>query len=562
MRRLTFLILALTAVLVVVVTGCGGAARYDSRLVAADSLMATDPDSALAVLEALPVDSLTAPGDRAYHGLLVSQARYKAYVTATTDSDINRALAYYRAHSGEREKLTRAYIYKGAVMEELGHPDSAMYYYKSAEANAAPDDYFNLGYINTRIADLYRRYYADRQICLDKYKSALHYHVLSGNKQLQQNCLYNMAMCASISNTDDPIPYLKQAKKLALELNDEYEYFQCQELLCRQLLYKDDSLQQAKIIALTLLKDYSNYINNDLLLDISEVYARQNKIDSAKYYLNHVDENINNEAFQRIKVRKLLVLAALAKKEGNRALYNHYGDMIRLESDSISNNDDRYRIQSIENKNNFIASSLKDKRIKRMHWFVLMLTAFFITALVIIAICYYIRISRVRSIIEELRNSRNVQPQIETHKDLLEQLDSKDSIIWQFVNNLVLLMQTSIDASEKDSPSVIRKRIKETINDITNQNFWNELKTYLDSNYNNIISTFANHSKITDKDLKCIMLMCCRFNYIEIAITLNYSPKYMSQKRTEIEKKLGINVPLQDYLNRLMDIKKSESEPF
>ena len=32
-------------------------------------------------------------------------------------------------------------------MEELGHPDSAMHYYKTAEATAAPDDYFNLAYI-------------------------------------------------------------------------------------------------------------------------------------------------------------------------------------------------------------------------------------------------------------------------------------------------------------------------------------------------------------------------------------------------------------------------------
>ena len=31
-------------------------------------------------------------------------------------------------------------------MEELGHPDSAMHYYKTAEATAAPDDYFNLAY--------------------------------------------------------------------------------------------------------------------------------------------------------------------------------------------------------------------------------------------------------------------------------------------------------------------------------------------------------------------------------------------------------------------------------
>ena len=557
MRRLP-MVIWLVVVLVAVVTGCGGAHRYDGRLMVADSLMRSNPDSALAILESLPVGSLTTEGDRAYHGLLLAQARYKAYVTATSDSDINRALSYYRAHSGEREKLTRAYIYKGAVMEELGHPDSAMYYYKSAEATADEKDYVNLGYINTRIADLYRRYYADEEICFDKFKRALHYHTLSGNKHLQQNCLYNMAMFASISKTDDPNIYLKQATELALELKDEYEYFQCQEMLCRQLLLIEDSLQQTKTIAMRLLKNHPDYINNDLLLDLADVYAKENNIDSSKYYLDYVDELRTNEAFQRIKVRKLIILALLAEKEGKKSVSNHCGDLIRHELDSINNNDDKYRIQNIENKNNFILSSQKDGKIKRMQWLIWTLTIFFIVILMIVAIYHYYKVYSIKSIIKELRCTHDVQPQLDRHQELLEQLDAKDTIIGQFVNNLATFMHTSIDASEKDPPSVIRKRIKETISDITDKNFWKELKTYLDRNYNNIISNIARNPKITDKDLKCIMLMCCRFDYLEIAITLGYTPKYISQKRKEIAKKLGLIVPLQEFLFANMGIEAAE----
>ncbi|MBQ9556370.1 MAG: tetratricopeptide repeat protein, partial [Muribaculaceae bacterium] len=118
MRGLLCVILT-AVVLVAVVTGCGGARHYDGRLVAADSLMHDRPDSALALVEAVSADSLDGDGDRAYRDLLLTQARYRCYVPATSDSAINRALAYYLAHDGEREKLTRAYIYKGAVMEEL-----------------------------------------------------------------------------------------------------------------------------------------------------------------------------------------------------------------------------------------------------------------------------------------------------------------------------------------------------------------------------------------------------------------------------------------------------------
>ena len=52
--------------------------------------------------------------------------------------------------------------------------------------------------------------------------------------------------------------------------------------------------------------------------------------------------------------------------------------------------------------------------------------------------------------------------------------------------------------------------------------------------------------------------MCCRFDYLEIAITLGYTPKYISQKRKEIAKKLGLAVPLQEYLFANMGIEVAE----
>ena len=112
MRTLLLSILVFVA-LVGAVAGCGHSPRYDARLVQADSLMRDAPDSALSILEAIDTAGLSREGDRAYRDLLLTQARYRCYITATTDSAINRALAYYRRHSGEREKLTRAHIYKG-----------------------------------------------------------------------------------------------------------------------------------------------------------------------------------------------------------------------------------------------------------------------------------------------------------------------------------------------------------------------------------------------------------------------------------------------------------------
>ena len=368
MKKVLVVIL-LAMVLVAGVAGCGRA-RYDGRLVAADSLMQASPDSALAIVSA--IDSLRGEGDRAYRDLLMTQARYKAYqeITASDDSAITRAMAWYRAHSGEREKLTRAYLYKGAVMQELGHVDSAMYYYKTAEVTADPKDYANLGQINTRIGALYRNYFADQQICFDKYNQALKYYKLTGNKPLQLTCLLNMGGCRGVMQKDDAERLLNQATELAIELNDSSNYYMCQELLCRQLSFKGKSVARAKQIAMHCLNDYRGYVNHDLLLDLADIYAYSGMPDSARYYLNMVTENAGTANLGQLKTRKYTILSRITYMEGDTVKSNHYDMLAHQFSDSISNNKIKYQIQQIENDNNFELTKNHVQTIHGQRWMV------------------------------------------------------------------------------------------------------------------------------------------------------------------------------------------------
>ena len=58
MGRTQVIILITLALLMILVTGCGGMHRYDARLAAADSLMHDLPDSALALILAVNPASL------------------------------------------------------------------------------------------------------------------------------------------------------------------------------------------------------------------------------------------------------------------------------------------------------------------------------------------------------------------------------------------------------------------------------------------------------------------------------------------------------------------------
>jgi len=547
------MVILLTAMaLVVINTGCGGLHRYDGRLVAADSLMQASPDSALAIVSA--IDSLRGEGDHAYRDLLLTQARYKCYVdiTAGDDSAITRAMAWFRAHSGEREKLTRAYLYKGAVMQELGHVDSAMYYYKTAEVTADPKDYANLGQINTRIGALYNDYYADSQTCYDKYKQSLKFYQLAGNKKLQLTCLIGMAGCSGITHRDDPEQLLNQATQLAVELNDSLCYYLCQELLCRQLSFNGKSLPRAKQIAMHCLNDYRDYINHDLLLDLADIYAYSGMPDSARYYLDLVNENASMTNPEQVKTREYFILSRITLLEGDTALSKHYDMLAHQVSDSILDSENRYEIQQIENENNFEQTEKQVQTIHNLRWWIMSVILLAAIILAAFGLYHYRKMRYINSIILELQHT-----EINKHEELLEQIgsqdeiDSQNGVISHFIENLVSFMQTTIDSSQHDGPTVIRKRVKEEIGKMAaNDEFWKALRTHVNKTHDDLITRLAQNSRITETDLRFIELCCCGFNYVEISIIMGYTPKYISQKRKTLASKLHLRMPLQDYLDK------------
>ena len=156
------IIFALTLLLLI---GCRHHRAVSPRLVELDSLIAVAPDSAAALLQAIPADSLTDPENRAYHALLLTQAKYKAYFPfgAKAMDTINMAVRHY-SDGHDLEKNTRSYLYKGCVFEDQQRLDSAMYYYKAAEDLATQSgDTFQRGYILTRMASLFRDNYANRE---------------------------------------------------------------------------------------------------------------------------------------------------------------------------------------------------------------------------------------------------------------------------------------------------------------------------------------------------------------------------------------------------------------
>ena len=546
MQRVVLSILVIVVV-VAGVAGCSGQHRYDSRLAAADSLMQTSPDSALAIVSA--IDSLRGEGDRAYRDLLLTQARYKAYrdITAGDDSAVTRAMDWYRAHGGEREKLTRAYLYKGAVMQELGHVDSAMHYYKTAELTADPKDYANLGQINTRIGDLYRLYDGNEQTCFEKYQHALNYYTLTGNKKLQLNSLYNMFMMSAITHQEQQNEIFNHAVSLAQELGNEARLYKLYELRCRQLSLRDSTRREAKQIALECLENYGQFIDNDLMLDLAYLYTFENLLDSAKFYMKKVDESLNPGDELRISIRKHEILSEIAKREGEISISNlHFSEGNRA-LEAIINSSDRYGLEKIDDFFNSNQYNRSQSYIKRLRWGIIAISLIALLLITSLIAAYLHRVYRTKAILKELEI---IQPN--HYDELLKRLDAKNIVIERFTANMVALLKTCSNHEIQKSTSQLSQQIKETIVNVANEDFWNELRAYLDKKHDNIISRIAENPNIKKRDLKFIELLCCGFSNVEIAIVLGYAPKYVSDKRKILANKMGLDTTLQEYLEQLM----------
>jgi DNA-binding NarL/FixJ family response regulator len=93
-------------------------------------------------------------------------------------------------------------------------------------------------------------------------------------------------------------------------------------------------------------------------------------------------------------------------------------------------------------------------------------------------------------------------------------------------------------------------QLKSLVSQTTNDDFWHELLVHIDNSYNKIISRLSQNPRIKKSDLRFIGLACCGFSYAEIAFIMDYSPKYISNKRKSIAKKLGLNEPLLSYLEQ------------
>lgn len=176
-RHIRIAAISIGMIFMLTLSGCHN--KTSPLLEKADRLMRENPDSALSIMEAFNPRNLSDDREKAFHALLLTEARYMTGTDQTDDSIINIATTYY--HLRDNDPLrARAYYQKGMIHNNSGQYSSAMLSLMLAEETAAANN-------DIRLLALIHRSMADTFCSMNNPRTAVSYYT----KSYDEFCLAN-----------------------------------------------------------------------------------------------------------------------------------------------------------------------------------------------------------------------------------------------------------------------------------------------------------------------------------------------------------------------------------
>lgn len=542
MRKLLyilFIMLILSSVM-----SCGRS--VDKQLVLADTLMWTNPDSSLAILEKIDSKSLKGKENQAYYALLLTQAQFRCNGNCTSDSLINIALDYY-SDNHNREHYTRSLLYKGVFCEFHDNPIKAIKLYKLAEYNADTTDYRNLAQINMRMGVLYYNYYASNNLDLYKFKMASHYYEVLRDKKMLMTSLNYCGNVLRITDIDEARKCYDKALSTARELKDTSKIYSIN--INYALMYIEDSLySQAKNYILDAFRLNNRFEENSNYYMLSLIYANQKDIDSAKYFISLPDKS-QNTAYDSLLMYKALREIALC--ENDISQYHKFDKQYYRISDSLEHNETKYKL--LDSEQGFDKSTKSETSISlgKKKTIISLLIGSLILVSIVFLLLYFKKKKDSKRLIDEIRkehisNYNSLREYLEKHDDDFSHLMSSQLNVFEEI------MSSGYKPNKVYSDNKITHKIKAI--DDSNVEFWNGLRNYLNFRYDGIIDKISkDYPILTDADINFIGLICCDFSDAAIAVCKGYrNTDSVRSRRRKIRDKMKIDGLLDIYLKQLM----------
>ncbi len=552
------LYILLTILLITIVMGCSRS--VDKRLVLADTLMWTNPDSSLAILEAINRDSLQGEENLAYYALLLTQAQFRCNIQLTSDTLISKAVDYY-SDNHNREHYTRALLYKGGAYEDMGDPVEAIKWYKLAENNADNIDYRNLAQLSLRMGKLYYDNYASNNLDLEKFEKALYYYERLGDRPMIMFCLGIAGNLCRESQKKKAIKYLTQAQIMAIEMRDtasSYSYLN--ELSMAYFL--DSLFLDAKNASVKCVNGTNP--SNAMLFNAANAYAALGMPDSAKILLARVDTVAMSDYDRMMMAFANGYIHNAQGHEKEALIYQNLGTRI---SDAIKAKSQRNLIFEKEAQMDSELKYKKDKHFSEQKTFFFLIIAVLIVFLITLITNLFCKNQKFKNLVKELNNNQFYVKELikgtNIAYDKLNQEKQKNSLLQhnyksqqdnvdflnQYFNSFNALLNKSYDVKRADFIKELENIIAQAS---ANDHYWDIIFDVADKKSAGFISSLTKDSncQLNQNEIRILSLVCLGYNNDAISISTGYTKNSIKTIKTRIRNKIKASENLEAFIKQ------------
>ena len=532
----------LATIIVLFLSGCSEKSDTYNIFSTAEQLMNTQPDSSLHLLEKIDSKQLVTKEGKARYALLYSQALDKNYIDVTNDSLINIAVDYYKEKSGHKYYSMLSHYYKARVEYNRKSYSQSIVTAAIAEKLALEiEDYFHLGYIYQCLSQNYTMAYNSVEE-LRYIEMAYECFKRAGREIHSQYCLMNIAR-AHTANRDykKAIDGYEHLLSIIDKNNNVHLFERCLHNYAHTLVV-DEQFCIAKNVLLQLnamsqckweVTDYCN---------LARIYNKEEKSDSALYYLNKAKEIITEKTDSVFVFRTLYEMCIADNNHKDALSYLKKIDLIQdsitdvtLEQAVIASHRDYLLFEAEQAKMN----AAYNKNLLKL-WVIILIA---LIAILFFAVLYYHESVKrknieIKTAVEDL-SKLNMSFKLQKN-DLI---DARQQIFNIFSNQFTILdelVNTYLDfeGSSKSSSAVLRE-LEKCIAGFSSQQRLDELNDAVNSSMNNIVERLSEQVPSVNKnEINLFLYLCAQFSPRVISLFMNDKLENIYNKKSRLKKKI------------------------
>lgn len=399
----------------------------------AESLLKSDPDSSLILLDSIAVPDNLSDKLLARWCMLSGKVADTLYTDLPYVQQLRRAQAYYEDH-GTKQEQAKIGLYLGRSYVEDKENEKAMKVYLQAlDIALRSEDYNQAGYICSYMGDLYD-FKGDYLLGKDKYKEAESYFRKAGNMRSSAFALQDIGRMYAFSDSlDIALTFLLKANTIIVEVGDSSDIGTIYNGIGN--IY--NMLDNKELAKLYLWKDInmSDFDDAPSYRTLAGIYIEEGDFKNARICLEKASVPSFND-MTRFSV--LYGYSLLEKAEGNWEKAWFYLDEYNSASDSILTIRNRENIIKIEKEYEHLKISLENMRLKsdKQKYFIYWVIS--VSILLILLWVFQIRIDR--------KNKRLLKQEIDLSNKSNELFRLRDNLR----NKQDRLEALSIQLSEKN----------------------------------------------------------------------------------------------------------------